>query len=196
LSLTNNDAVRAPVALGLKVTLIVQVAPAATLEPQLLACAKSLALLPLRLTPLMFSAILLVLVKTTPCELLVVPTVCAPNVRLPGKSVTTVPTPFTVSCCGLPGALSETLTVALRGPEAVGKNVRLMLQLEPGASVLPQLLVWVKSLELVPDSAILLMVSGAFPVFERLIACGALGVRNSVVGKVKAVGLSPTIAWP
>jgi hypothetical protein len=38
--------VRFPVAAGLKLTLIVQLAPAATLDPQLLVWAKSLALAP------------------------------------------------------------------------------------------------------------------------------------------------------
>ena len=39
-------ALRVPLAVGVKVTLIVQLAPAATELPQLLVCAKSLALVP------------------------------------------------------------------------------------------------------------------------------------------------------
>ena len=46
LSATVRAAVRFPVAAGLKLTLIVQLAPAATLDPQLLVWAKSLALAP------------------------------------------------------------------------------------------------------------------------------------------------------
>ena len=46
LSVRVTAAVRVPAAVGLKVTLIVQLAPAATLDPQLLVCAKSLALAP------------------------------------------------------------------------------------------------------------------------------------------------------
>jgi len=40
------EAVKAPAAAGLKVTLIVQLAPEATLDPQVLVSAKSLALVP------------------------------------------------------------------------------------------------------------------------------------------------------
>ena len=46
LSLTVRVAVRVPVAVGVNVTLIVQLPPAATLEPQLLVCAKSPLLVP------------------------------------------------------------------------------------------------------------------------------------------------------
>jgi hypothetical protein len=41
-----SEAARLPAAEGVKVTLIVQLAPAATLDPQLLVCAKSPALEP------------------------------------------------------------------------------------------------------------------------------------------------------
>ena len=46
LSLTSSVALRVPVAVGVKVTLIVQVAPAARVDPQLFICAKSPLLVP------------------------------------------------------------------------------------------------------------------------------------------------------
>ena len=46
LSVRVTAALRVPLAAGVKVTLTVQLAPAATLAPQLLVCAKSLALVP------------------------------------------------------------------------------------------------------------------------------------------------------
>ena len=46
LSVRVTAAVRDPLAVGVKVTLIVQLVPAATLEPQLFVCAKSLGFVP------------------------------------------------------------------------------------------------------------------------------------------------------
>ena len=63
---------------------------------------------------------------------------------LPGASVAivaTAPIPLSVTVCGLPAALSVTLSAAVRVPLAVGLNVTLMLQLVPPANELPQ--VWV-----------------------------------------------------
>jgi len=48
LSATVSAALRAPVAVGLKVTLIVQFPPAATLDPQVLVCPKSPGLAPVK----------------------------------------------------------------------------------------------------------------------------------------------------
>src|SRR2546426_433168 len=74
LSVTTSAAERAPRALGLKVTLIVQLAPAARLVPQLLLRAKSLLFGPVIATPLIFSAWLPVLESVTGWAGLAVPT--------------------------------------------------------------------------------------------------------------------------
>ena len=58
-------AVRVPLAAGVKVTLIVQLAPAATLDPQLLVCAKSLALVPVAARLVRVKAALPVLLSVT-----------------------------------------------------------------------------------------------------------------------------------
>ena len=47
-----------------------------------------------------------------------------------------VPVPLTDNVCGLPTALSDTDTVALREPVAEGVNVTAMLQVPPAATVL------------------------------------------------------------
>jgi hypothetical protein len=47
--------------------------------------------------------------------------------------------------CGLPAALSEMLTAAVRVPVAVGVNVMLIVQLPPAATELPQVFVSEKS---------------------------------------------------
>ena len=57
------EALRAPLAVGLNVTLIVQWAPAATLEPQLLVWVKSPALEPVTEIPVTLNAPLPVLVR-------------------------------------------------------------------------------------------------------------------------------------
>jgi hypothetical protein len=64
-------AVRLPVACGVKVTKIVQLAPAAKLAPQVLVCEKSLVLVPVMAKPPMVRGALPVFVNVTFCEALV-----------------------------------------------------------------------------------------------------------------------------
>jgi hypothetical protein len=75
LSVTATAAVLVPEAVGLKVTLIVQLPGAATLEPQLLVWAKSPLLAPVRAMPAMVSVALPVFESVTVCAGLIVPTV-------------------------------------------------------------------------------------------------------------------------
>ena len=65
---------RLPVLVGVKVTLIVQLEPAATLDPQLLVCAKSPALLPPTVTLVIVRGAAPELVSVTGTGTLVVPT--------------------------------------------------------------------------------------------------------------------------
>ena len=83
-----------------------------------------------------------------------------------------VPVPVSVVLCGLPDALSVTVTEPDRVPMAVGVKVALIVQLEPAASVVPQLFVWAKS----PETVIAEIDSGAEPVFESVALCAALVV--------------------
>jgi hypothetical protein len=78
--------------------------------------------------------------------------------------------PERLAVCGLPLALSLAVNVAVRLPVAVGVNVTLMVQLEVAASELPQLLVWVKSVLLVPVTAMLEILNAAPPEFESVTA--------------------------
>ena len=61
-----------------------------------------------------------------------------------------------------------TVTVAVRVPAAVGLKVTLMVQLAPAATLEPQVLVWAKSLALVPESATLVMLKAALPELVRV----------------------------
>jgi len=57
---------------------------------------------------------------------------------------------------------------AMREPLAVGVKVTLIVQLAPAATLAPQLLVWAKSLGLVPTRAMLVRVKAALPVLLRV----------------------------
>ncbi len=74
LSLTMSAAARLPAAVGLKVTLAVQFAPAFKLAPHVLVCEKSPALFPLIVTPVIVSVALPLLVSVMVCAALVEPT--------------------------------------------------------------------------------------------------------------------------
>jgi hypothetical protein len=92
------------------------------------------------------------------------------NARVVGDRLATgaVPVPLRLAVCGLPVALSLTDNVALRNPVATGLKVTLMVQLPAAATLVPQLFVWVKSPGFVPAIEMLLIVSVALPVFERV----------------------------
>ena len=80
------------------------------------------------------------------------------------------PEPDRATFCGLPPALSVTLTCAERPPTADGVNVTLIVQALVGKSVplLPQVSASAKSPELVPMMEILMPVKLAFPVFVNV----------------------------
>jgi hypothetical protein len=119
---------RGPVAVGVKVTEIVQVAFLATLVPQSSVSAKS----PLALMLMKVSVALPTLVTVTLCFPLVAPTNWFPK----GKAVAErlmagpkgVPVPMRLTDCGLSPALSMTRREPTRLPVAVGVNVTLIEQ--------------------------------------------------------------------
>jgi hypothetical protein len=165
--------VREPPALGLKVTLIVQFAPALTLLPQVLVWEKS----PLAAMLETASEAVPVFVRVTVCAVLLVPDIWAEKVSEVGDKLTAdpIPVPLKVTVCMLaasPLLLSVTVSVPVSGPVAVGEKVMLIVQ-EPLAAILPpQLLVWPK-LALV---AMPVMASAALPVLLRVTGCDPLVV--------------------
>jgi len=88
--------------------------------------------------PVMLKLVVPTFVNVTVLAPLVVPMATVPKLRLVGESFAVVPIPLRLTFCGLPAALSLTLSVALRVPDAVGLNVTVMLQLAPAANELPQ----------------------------------------------------------
>jgi len=76
---------------------------------------------------------------------LVVRTFCEEKDRLDGETVApgppVVPVPLRLTDCGLPAALSPTLSVAVRVPAALGVNETLIVQFVPAGTERPQVFV-------------------------------------------------------
>ena len=131
--------VRVPVAVPLdgavNLTVIVQLALPARLEPQLL---DSLKLVDPDVTAMlvMGTAELPPLASVTAWDVLE-----GENERLVGEAETLVPVPLRLTDCGLPLALSVMVSVPVTGPPAVGVKVTLIVQFDPAATLVPQLLV-------------------------------------------------------
>ena len=172
-SVTTSVALRLPAAAGLKVTLIEQLALAASVLPQVLAdSAKSEALAPVTPRLAMFKVAFPVLFKMTAKGALVVVTGWFPKAKLLGERPATaaalVPVPVRLMICWLSLALSATITEAVRVPAELGVNVTVMAQLLPAATEALQVVVSEKSPGLAPAKAILEMLSPALPVLARV----------------------------
>lgn len=153
-------AVRLPDTAGVKVTLMVQLAPAARLVPQLFVSAKSVALLPKTARLLTLNATLLVFVKVVCWAEPVLPRDWVPKLRLVGEKVAEggSPVPLRFMVAGVAEALSVMVSVAVRVPVAVGLKVTKIVQLEPAEIEVPHVLASEKAAALVPVTAMLVMV--------------------------------------
>jgi hypothetical protein len=150
------DPVRVPAIVGVKVTEMAHAAPAARLGMQVPVAEKS----PLTAMPETLSATVPWFTSVTVLAALAVPTCCASKVKLAGEVEAAgppVPVPCKVTYCGLPGALSLTVSTPLDSPSAVGANATLSAQLAPGAIVEGQPFVSVKE----PLAVTLAIFSGA-----------------------------------
>jgi len=202
LSAMFNVAVNVPFAPGVNNTLIVQLAPAASVPVGLhivpevgSGVPKFSAFAPLIVKPAKVTLAVLVFVTVTLSGALVVPTVCDPNVKLLGVTVTVaaalVPVPVSVTVCGLPVALSVNVIVPVRVPVTVGLNVienthgsASTAMLGHCASVAPA-----KS----PLVVILVNVNGFPPVFDTVTICAGLVVPTAWLPNVNDVGVIPIV---
>jgi len=100
------------------------------------------------------------------------------------------PVPLRVEVWGEPLALSATETLAVNAPPASGVNVTEMTQDPAAASVVPQLLVWAKSVGLAPVSVMPEIVSAALPGFESVTVARAEVDPTLVLAKMTEVGES------
>lgn len=129
---------REPLALGVNLTVMVQLAPAASELEQLLVWLKSAVFDPVKLkgeaprvrvvVPLLVNFTVLVVFEFT---------VCDPKLKLLGLGLAlgSIAFPLIETCCGLPGALSWMFKVALAAPTWLTSKIILMVQLCPGVSV-------------------------------------------------------------
>ena len=130
-----------PLLAGSKKTPIEQLDPAASVPPQALSTPKSLEVVP---TLVIVSVASPVFVAVMVCGKPVVPTNCPGKTMLVGDKVRAgagVVAPVKPMDCGLPGAVSPMLNIALRVPCPVGVKVTLIWHVALTASVGPQLLV-------------------------------------------------------
>ena len=170
LSATLSNAERLPLAVGVKVMLNVQVDPAASELPQLLDWAKSPGLAPVIVTLEMLKAAVPALSKVAVPATLVVPTGWLAKERVEGArpaagTVPATPTPLRLTLLRPPKPLVAILSVAKRVPVELGLNVRLIVQLAPGASELPQLLDCANRLAYEPEIETLVVDKVPLPVF-------------------------------
>src|SRR4030095_4840801 len=178
---------------GANVTLIVQLAAAASEAPQLCVVTNPA---PVAAIELMLSAALPEFVSVIPLAALVVPTVWLPNARLVGFSETAAagaatPLPESGTPCGLPTALDGIESVAERAFSAAGVKVTLIAQLAPGASVDPLQLLDAKSAALAPVFVIVPSTRFAVPVLLIDTVFGALGVPRVWLPKAIVVADKP-----
>src|SRR5437899_2397171 len=180
-------AVRALAAVGVNVRLTRQLAPATTVAPFVqvvpAAMAKSPGFKPARAMLVMLRVAVPLLVRVTVCTGLVVLRRWSPKARLVGAKVTAgaMPIPASDTDCGLPGASSVMVTVAVRAPVAAGVKLMLIVQLAPGATepapvgqVLPA--AKAKSAACAPEMVMLVRFSGVPPLLVSVRFCAALVV--------------------
>ena len=108
-----------------------------------------------------------------------------------------MPVPVRPTFCGLPPPLSETETAADRTPVALGVNFTLMKQLAPDGTLVPQVLVWLKSPAFTPTIVMLVMLTVASLLLLSVMVFGRLVVLTGWVPKFSPVGVSFTaVATP
>jgi hypothetical protein len=152
LSAILTEAESAPVASGVKPTVIVQVLPLAT-EEHVLVCEKDEGFVPPRVTPVTVSALTPVFFNVTVCAAAAVLIVVDAKVSKVGERVATgafdAPVPVSATVCGEPATLSAIVIAAERAPMACGVKPTVMVQLLPVVTE-EQLLVCEKDDVLVP----------------------------------------------
>jgi hypothetical protein len=129
-----------PAAEDAKVTVTVQLLPAAIEEVHVVVSAKS----PLTLIPLSVTAVVPVLLTVTDIPALVVPVGCCGNERLLGETATVapaaVPVPVSATTWGLLSAESVKVREPVAAPAVTGVNVTPTVHVAPAATLDPQVL--------------------------------------------------------
>jgi len=192
--------VSVPVAVGLKLTEMVQVAAAARVVPHVVVSLNELALAPLRVIPpvVTVKADVPVFFSVTTWAALVEPTVVLAKVSVAGVRVAVggaaAPVPVKGTFCGEPVALSATFRVAVNVPVAFGLKVTEIVQELPAANVDVQVVEALNEVELVPENVMppLEIARAAEPVFLSVTTWAALLAPSEVLAKVSVAGVRDT----
>jgi len=134
LSVSKSAAAAGPDAVGTKLTVSWQLAPAATVDPHVLVSENSDAFAPASETPLIVSGDSPVLVTVTVCAVTLVPMTMLPKFRLGGESdavAGVMPVPLSGTVCGDFAELSVMTSEAPMDVPAVGAKVTPTLQVAP-----------------------------------------------------------------
>ncbi len=179
MSATETLAEKLAVAAGVNVTEMLQLAPAASVLPQVVVSAKSDGLAPVMLMRVIVRVLVPGFDKVIACAAEVLPSVVVGNVRLVGLRTAlgtcgAVPVPLSVAVCGVFAALSATEMVAEKLAAEAGVKVAEMLQVAPAARVPVQLVVYAKSVGLAPEMVMPVIVRVALPGFDSVIDCALL----------------------
>jgi hypothetical protein len=191
-------AARAPVALGRKMMVAVQVAEIAMLLPQVvLDSTKSEALLPETAMLLMVMGAAGPFDSVTICAALLAPTAVPEKERLVGDADAvagvTPPIPESATACGLLVAESVKVRLAARVPAALGLNTRVAAQLAFTERLAPHVLPeTTKSDALAPVTATLLMVMGEVLPLVSVTVCGEELDPTAVLANAMLDGLAAT----
>jgi len=105
------------------------------------------------------------------------------------------PAPPKETTCGLVGALSVMVNVAVRVPACMGANKTLIVQAAPAARLCGQVSTSEKSAASAPASLMLVIAKAALPLFVRLSVCAALVVPAAWVPNVRLEAESDTAGW-
>jgi hypothetical protein len=175
LSATLIDALKLAAEAGVKVTLMVQVAPAARVAEQLEVSAKSAVFAPVRVTPDIDKVAVPGFDRVNVWTALVTPTVVLGKESVDGVKTACgvgagVPVPVRVEACGEPVALSVTVIAAVKLAADTGVKVTLMVQVELAASDEVQVVdaVLAKSAGLAPVTVMLEIDKEALPGFDSV----------------------------
>lgn len=167
MSVTANEAVSVPAAVGLNSTETVQLAPAASEAPQVVAdFTNDVAFVPVMVSDVSDNVAVPEFLIVTACAAVVAPTAVEAKVSDVGDRVTAavlVAVPLTATVC-VP-APSITFSFAVKEPATAGLNDIVTVQLAPAASVAPtgQVVVSENELALVPLKLTLAKLTAAFP---------------------------------
>jgi len=163
-----------PAAVGVNTMVIVQAAPSSKFVPQVLVWEKSPGLAPPSTMDVMGRGAVPVFCTVMACEVLEVPTSWFAKARESVDRFTAGarPVPFTV-IFWTPN-WSETATLAVRKPAAVGANVILIVQVDAAAKLTPHEFVSKKSPALKPLSVTDVIGSDTLPLFDNVTTAGVL----------------------